>query len=201
MVKRKSPEISINSGEIIEHARTAVAARAIIAEKTTVEDQGKKRIRELSDGIRIEKLGNKEYIGIIRITGNDLPPVRVEFRMDGALDMIESDKLDRIFGTLRPQLFQPKEIVTSITDPAGLIQEMIDQGKNPWDYLKIEVKDGMDSIVARYLYVISQSALVPTEEFLNTLNDVRDTLSDEAVMYLEDFLTTAQKPRVVLGTK
>ena len=200
--KEGLPDINIDKGPIIESARTAVECRAQIAELTTTEKTASSEIAKLAEGLRQEEVGRDKYIGIVRVTGEELPPVRVEVRMEnGALAVDEGKNLDMLYGTARPLLFQKERVVNEIVDPMALIKELIDAGKNPFDYIDIAVRKGMDHVLVESKNVTSGEAYLPKEGFLNTLNEIKNTLSDNAKTYTKEYLNNTLKPRVVLGTK
>jgi hypothetical protein len=199
--KEALPEISVDVGPIVTEAKQASDARSKAAEYTTIEKKHAENMSKIAEGLRQEQVTRENYIGIIRVTGPDLPPVRVEFRMEnGPLDVSEEKHLDELYGTLRPLLFGREKIVKEITNPAALIQELIDSGKNPWDYLELSVMEGMDHVLSDSEHVITQEAFLPREGFLNKLNETRNTQSYEAKQFNDSYLQGALKPRVVLGT-
>ena len=200
--KEGLPEINIDNGQIVDEAKQAVEARSKIAELTTVEKQHSHEIAVLAEGLRQEEVSREKYIGIVRVTNSELPPVRVEFRMENSpLDISEEQNLDAIYGSARPLLFQREMAVNEIIDPTALIKELVDSGKNPWDYLSLSVRNGMDHVLVESKNVASGEALLPKEGFLNTLNEIKNTLTPDAKEYTKAYLDKALKPRVVLGTK
>ena len=120
---------------------------------------------------------------------------------NGALAVDEGKNLDMLYGTARPLLFQKERVVNEIVDPMALIKELIDAGKNPFDYIDIAVRKGMDHVLVESKNVTSGEAYLPKEGFLNTLNEIKNTLSDNAKTYTKEYLNNTLKPRVVLGTK
>jgi hypothetical protein len=200
--KQSLPEVNVDAGQIVDEARAAVEARSKVAEFTTIEKQHTEAISKLAVEKRVEEAGRDNYIGIVRVTGQDLPPVRVEMRMEnGALDVSEDSNLDAIYGSTRPLLFQREKVVNEIIDPMALIQELVDAGKNPFDYVDLKVRTGMDHILVESKHVTSGEAVLPKEGFLNTVNEIKNTLSPDAKEYTKAYLENALKPRVVLGTK
>ena len=173
------------------------------AEAATIEKAATGVIATLAEEIRQTEVTKDHYVGIIRVTGDDMAPTRIEMRMEkGALAVDEgSKKLDTLFGGSRPLLFTKDKVVNEITNPAALVAELIAQGKNPWDFLNISVKSGLDLAVAESPNVVAAEAYVPKAEFLNTVEDIKHTLSANAKTFLKVYLETALKPRVVLGTK
>ena len=199
------PEITVNTGGIVEDAKKAMQARAKVAEHQKQEDDAKSSITESALFIRVEQEARQNYIGKIVITAEDFPPVRCEFRTDkakAALDVTQEKELDRMFGPARPLLFSKEVVVTAITDPNALIAQLKKEGKNPWDYLSIGVKKGMDGIIAQTKEcVISKEGLIPQEGYLNILNDIQKGLSEEAKTFIHEYLKSVLNPTVVLGTK
>jgi hypothetical protein len=200
--KEGLPEINVDNGQIVEEAKGAANARAKAAEYTTVEKEHSQQVALLAEGLRQEEVGREKYIGIVRVTNSDLPPVRIEFRMEnGQMPVEEESNLDALYGSSRPLLFQREMEVNKITDPTALIKELVDSGKNPWDYLDISVRKGMDHILVESKNVIVGEAILPREGLLNTLNEIKNTLSSDAKVFTKAYLEKALKPRVVLGTK
>jgi hypothetical protein len=201
--KAKCPEKNVDTGELVDLAKQALEARAKAAEFTTQEKKTSEEIVQKAEHLRrqeIEKENN--YYGLIRITQENQSPVRVEFRFEnGALDVAEESNLDTLYRGSRPVLFKREEIITEITDPLALIQELVNEGKNPFDYLKLSVREGMDRILVNSNHVTSAEAFLPTEGFLNTIDGIKSTLSEDAKTFTKNYLESALKPRVVLGTK
>lgn len=203
MSKKALPEHNIDSGDIVDIAKSLVETRSKIAELQTREKQQKKELAEKSDEIRESEEENGNYIGIVRITGGDMPPVRVEFRIqNGALDTSQEQQLDELFKAARPQLWGREKLVTAVADPAKLVQDLTEQGRNPWDYLEISVKKGMDRVVSEWSdAVVAQEALVPREGFLATLTDLVNVISDNARKFLKEYLVSALKTVPVVGSR
>jgi hypothetical protein len=200
--KKSLPEFNVDKGLIVEEAIGALNARAKAAEYTTVEKKHSEEMAKLSESIRTEEIKRDEYIGVIRITGETQAPVRVEFRLENsAIDISEESNLNTIYGAQRPLLFQREKVVNDIIDPLALIQELIKAGKNPFDYLDLSVRKGMDHVMVESKNVTSGEAFLPTEGFLATLQEIKSVLSSDAKEYTKNYLATAIKPRVVLGTK
>jgi len=199
--KEGLPEISVNEGDIIVSAREATTARSKAVLYTSIEKTHTEKIGILAEERRKEEVTRGKFIGVLRVTAEELPPVRVEFRMEnGTLNIEEEKNLNDIYGPTRPLLFQREKVVTEIIDPTTLIKELIDAGKNPWDYLDLKVKKDMDHAVVESKCVVSAEAFFPKEGFLNTVNEVKNTMSEDAVMYTTTYLDNCLKPRVVLGT-
>jgi hypothetical protein len=200
--KSNAPEKNINSGEMVTLAQKALEARAKAAEYTTVEKATSEEISKKAEHERREEIGRGNYLGIIRITGENQSPVRVEFRLEnGALNVSEEANLDALYMGSRPVLFKREKIVTEITNPLTLIQELIAKGKNPFDYLELKVRDGMDHALVESKNVTSAEAFLPTEGFLSTIDGIKGSMSEEAKTFTKNYLEGALKPRVVLGTK
>jgi hypothetical protein len=199
--KSNVPEKSIDTGELVDLAKKALEARSKAAEFTTQEKATSEQIAQKAEHERREELIRDNYIGMIRVTGENQTPIRVEFRLDnGALDVTEEANLDALYKGSRPVLFKREKIVTEITDPLALIQGLIDDGKNPFDFLELKVRDGMDHVIVESKNVTSAEAFLPTEGFLNTIEGIKSSLSDDAKTFTKNYLETALKPRVVLGT-
>lgn len=203
--KKPLPETNIDNGVLVDEARKAVQARSDKAQAETEEKEAKRVMSEEAEKIRAECVEKGEgYLGLIRITSDDLPPTRVEFRMNnGALDISEKEKLDEMFGASRPLLFGREKVITEILDPDKLIEQMKASGKNPWDFLTLSIKSNMDRVVddAADETVVSQEAYLPKGGFLATLDDIEHTLSDDAKEYVKAYLAKTLKPAVVIGSR
>jgi len=199
----KLPGINIDSGPMITNAKDLVSTRSNIANLQTKEKRIKTDLSDDAETLRKEQVDQGKFIGLIRLTNTELPPIRVEFRQtNGALDVSEEKILDRLFGASRPLLFEKEKIITQITDPEKVIVDLTNSGKNPWDYLELAVKGGMDRTVADSTNsVVSAEALLPKKGFLATLNDIVGTLGKEAIEYAKEYLEKTLKPSVVAGTK
>lgn len=201
--KKPSPsEHNVDTGEIVEEASKALDARAQVAEFTTVEKHHAGNVGQLAEGLRQAGYEREHFIGVVRITSKDQSPVRVEFRLEnGALNITEEANLNAIYGSSRPLLFGREKIVTEIINPLELLQELVNAGKNPFDYLDLSVKKGMDHALIDSGHVTTAEAILPRDGFLDTLNDIKSTMSTDAKTYTKNYLNGAVKPRVVLGTK
>jgi len=202
-MKKPLPEINVDSGVMVTTARSLVDVRSEIAERQTKEKQFKEQLSEEADKIREDQENAGNYIGIIRVTGEEIPPVRVEFRMkDGALEVGQEQTLDKLFKAARPMLFGREKLVTGVTDPAKLVEDLSKQGRNPWDFLEVSVKKGMDRVVSEWSdAVTAQEAFVPRGGFLAILNDVANTLTADAKSWLRKYLSKAISTVPVLGTR
>jgi hypothetical protein len=200
--KAKCPEKNVDTGELVDLAKQALEARAKAAEFTTQEKKTSEEIGQKACQLRQQEIEKENYYGLIRITQKNQSPVRVEFRFEnGALDVAEETNLDELYRGSRPVLFKREEIITEILNPLALIQELVNEGKNPFDYLKLSVREGMDRILVNSNHVTSAEAFLPTEGFLNTIDGIKSTLSEDAKTFTKNYLESALKPRVVLGTK
>ena len=200
--KKTNPEVTINEGPLVDKAKEAVAARTTAAEATTLEKEFSEEMADLAEQTRVAELSKDNYVGLVRVTNAALPPVRIEFRIKGgSLKLEEEANLNALFGAARPILFQREKYVTSILDPNALLNSLEDQGKNPWDYLELKVKPGMDAVVATSEHVVATEDFFPTKEgFLNKLVDIKNSLTAEAKEYIKNYLAAVLSPVVVLGS-
>jgi hypothetical protein len=196
------PEITISTGPIADFAKSACIARAKVSEAQNEEDTAKKSLVTEAEMWRENKEQAGEYIGLIRVIQEDCPSVRVEFKIsNGAITEDQLPELDRVFGSVRPLLFEKAVAITEITDPVELIDSLSSKGLNPWDYLQVSVRTGHDEIIAQHKGVITDTALLPKKGFLATLNDVAKSLTDEAKAYVKAYLKASLKPTVPLTSK
>ena len=198
--KNSLPEINIGEGAMVEKAAELVKVKTELAQLETREKQLRKDLADIATGFRDGKLdqAEPEIIGMIRVT-NEEAPVRVEFRVDrkkAVLAIEDEDNLNDLFGSARPLLFGVDTIVNEITDPEGLITAMQATNRNPWDFLALSVKSGMDTIVAEYPQAVSNKAYMPKKGFLGILKDIWHTLGAEAKGYAKTYIKHATKASV-----
>jgi hypothetical protein len=196
------PEMNVDSGRLFELARDLVATHADLATIETSEKKQKQEIVQVASATRTSEESKGSYIGLIRIVLGDSAPVQVQFKIqNGALDVTEEANLDGLFGPGRPLLFERDHVVTEIVDPAALIDELKQQGKNPWDYLDVKVKPDLDRAVYQSKHVVAAEAFLPKKGFLAKLNEIGHTLSDEAKAYITTYLEKCLRPVVSVGSK
>jgi hypothetical protein len=203
------PELVVSTPDFVSLAMSALTARSSHAQYEQEEAVAKDGLADLASSLRETEATNDNYIGIIRIVKpaeatEDLAPVRVDFKMsakNSALAMSEMETIDELFGALRPQLWEKGKAVTDIHDPSALVQALQDAGQNPWDYLKLSVKDGMDAIVSRHPGVTAVEAILPKTGFLARLQEFGKNLGTEAKNYVRSYLQSALSPAVNLGSK
>ena len=202
------PEIIINTDPIVATTREALSARASKAQYELAEKTAKERLATLASDLRVEQANVDNYIGIIRVVQpegtEEMPPVRIEFKMaikDSALKITELDTVDSLFGALRPQLWEATKIVTDIHSPQALYDSLKEAGMNPFDYLNVSVKDGMDNIVAQHQGVTTIESLMPKTGFLARLQEFGKNLSDDAKYYIRRYLERALSSAVTLGSR
>ena len=196
------PEHSTSEIEFLEPMRDAVKARQTAATAKIAEDQARERIEQHAVTCRetLEKEGR--YIGLIRVVDPEQQSNRIEFRVhNGSLAVTEGPTLDKLYGPLRPQLFEKASVVTEVHDPAALYKALVEAGQDPWSVLKVSVKDGMDGLVSKYDGVISAEAYLPKKGMLTRLDEHGPNLSADAKEYTHNYLQVVLKPTVILGTK
>lgn len=113
------------------------------------------------------------------------------------------DNLDKLFGDARPELFEKAEVVDKITGPDTLIETLKKAGINPWDYLNLSVKRDMDTSLIKKTDkgIETAEAILPKRGLLAKLPNLVKAFSEEAKLYLKEYLKLALRPTVVLGTK
>jgi hypothetical protein len=203
MAEKKLPEINVGTGEMVDQAAELVKVRAQIAELETKAKTLTETVAGLATTLRNTKLDAGEVVGLIRIT-DERAPIQVQFKVSAkeAGKMVDTEEeLDELFGPARPLLFGRDTIITSITDPEGLVQAMKDSGRNPWDFLAVVPKEGAVEVVSGYPQVISDTRLMPKTGFLATLTDIWKTLSADAHGYAKAFVKEVCKASVVVGSK
>ena len=204
-LKKKSdalPEYINTDKDLFKATKGAIEARQEKALAEKEEKNYKKDMIANANDIRKEEINKGTFIGVIKIISTNMPACRIEFRINnGALNVNQMSDLDRLFGGLRPALFEKAEAVTEITDPQVLYDSLVADGKNPWDYLSLGVKKNMDVIVSKYDGCLTAEAILPKKGLLARLKDNASTLSDEAMAWIKTYLEQALKTTPVLGTK
>jgi hypothetical protein len=199
--KKGLPEITVNTPEIISKAKEALEIRRQLADLTARETAVKKDLADLATVARVTEETN-QYIGLVRIVDESITPCQVQFKITGgALALEEGPVLDQHFGAGRPMLFERDVVITGAVNPDALIAEIRARNQNPWDYLELKVKKGLDRALADSPNVTKEEAFLPKEGFLATLNEIKHTFSQEAKSYISQFLAVVLKPAVDLGKK
>ncbi|MBE3144241.1 MAG: hypothetical protein IMZ61_10010 [Planctomycetes bacterium] len=203
--KKGLPELAVDSKShpgLVTVTKEASDLRSQIASLETKEKAAKAKMAELASGIRATEETKGNYIGIVKVTDAEMSPSQIQFRMtNAAIDVEQGPTLDAHFNAARPMLWSKDMVVTGITDPNALIEEMKDRGQNPWDYLEIKVKPGLDANFRESLNVVKGEAYLPVEGFLSTVNEFKHTFSAEAKEFLKEYFQEVLKASVSLGHK
>ncbi len=198
------PEISTENADLVNAAKEAIQHRAQAARHTKQEKDHRKSMEEGALELHNEEFGKGNIVGLIRIIDSEIPPTRVEMRINnGALDMSEEETLTEHFGARKAELFEHAKVITEITDTSELIKALENKGLNPWEYVNVTIKNGMDEAVLSAVgdeHVVSAEAFLPRQGFLSKLNDMFSVLGDKAKQYVKEYLSSVLKPTVVLGT-
>jgi hypothetical protein len=198
------PEMNINEGKMVDAAREASHLKGQVADLETKIKDEKKVLTGGAVELRDEQLGKNNFVGMFRVTGDDMAAVRIEMRTnkESALDVDQGPILDTMFGPARPLIFERTSVVTAITDPAQLVADLVAAGKNPWDHLTLSVRTGQDDVIAECSEaVVVQDAYLPTKDWLAKTNEILHTLPKVAIEFLKEFFVTATSPTVVLGSR
>jgi hypothetical protein len=202
------PEVTVDTDPIVATAREALSARASKAQYETAEKVARDGLATLASGLRTEQAAGGNFIGCVRVVQpfgtEEMPPLRIEFKMalkDAALQVTELYLLNQLFGALRPQLWEQTKTVTDVHTPQALYDSLKAAGLNPFDYLNVSVKDGMDGIIAQHDGVTAVEALVPRTGFLARLYEFGRNLSEDAKYYMRRYLDRALSPAVIIGSK
>jgi hypothetical protein len=184
-------------------ADTMVDFKAQIGELETRLKTAKEELAEQASVYRTTLAEKDDYIGMIRITGKQAP-VRVEFRTNkskAALDLDQAPVLDELYGASRMLLWEKDMVITGVTDPAQLIIDLQKAGLNPYEYLNVSVKPGMERIVAdKSKVVVVFEAFTPVKGCLNTVRDIIHTWSTAAKAYFRAYTAQALEPYITTGT-
>jgi hypothetical protein len=211
------PETVVSTVEFVEIARRALSARSSRAQFEKIEETTKDELALKASVLRETLAEQDNYIGMIRVVKSatdteDLAPVQVQFKMAGkkkpdsngkrgAFLLIEDlPVIDELFGAMRPVLWEPTKVVTAVV-PDVLLESMKTGGLNPWDYLELKVKEGMDPIVARHAGVTFTEVVAPKEGFLARLQEFGKNLVAEAKEYVRTYLKEALSTTVNVGSR
>lgn len=186
-----------------KQAKNALDEREKVNYHTSEEKEWKEKMATNSKALRETLIDGDEIIGKVTIAPPNQTAVRVEFRINnGSMDIDEMDNLNKLFEAARPELFEKVEIVESIVNPTELIEALIDESLNPWDYLNITVKKNMDKIIIdKGKGILKAEAILPRQGFIATVKELWGRFSEEAKIYTKKYLKLALEPVVVLGTK
>lgn len=197
------PEINISTGILAEKAKVLADVRSQIADLQTQEKDLREDMSDAAKVHRENRAEEDEFIGMIRVTGENVPPTRVEFRQSNkALAIDQEPLLDVMYGPSRPILFSKEKQVTALTDPSQVIQDLVGKGFNPWDCLEIRVKSGMDRTVSDATeHVTVAEGLVPQKGFIARIAEIKGTLTERALEYTKKYLEQTLTTVVVAGTK
>ena len=194
-------ELTIRDGSMAIHAKMAMNIRTQLADLESQETNAKDLIKSEALSMATSEQIKGNYVSIIRIIPEDSAPVRTELRItNGALNITDKPKLDKLFGGAVTDLFEQDTQVGTVEDPQGLIDALKARGIDPWTVLGVTVKSDARAIAiqagAPYTEVI-----VPKKGFLDTLCELGNRLSNEAKVYITAYLNHTLKPVVVMGTK
>jgi hypothetical protein len=203
--KKGLPELAVDRkfhSDLVDVTRKALECHVKIAALETQEKAAKKEMAEKAKDIRVAEEAKGNYIGIVKVTDEGMSPSQIQFKMtNAAIDIDQGQTLDTHFGAARPMLWSKDMVVTGITDPSALIEEMKARGQNPWDYLNVTVKPGLDANFRDSANVVKGEAYLPVEGFLSTVNEFKHTFSAEAKVFLAEYLLAVLNASVSLGHK
>lgn len=203
------PEKSLNSGEIAQKAAELAGVHSKLAELQTEEKNLKKALAELCDTDRREELDKNNYIGLYRVTGENVSPTRVEFRLESrgktdkrAINTDQEQALADLFGNNRLVLFEKCHAISEITDPIKVIQDLDVKGIDPKAVLEITIKEGHEkTVIDATDAVTGHEAFLPRRGFLSTLNDIKAQISGRARHWLDLYLNATLGSKVCPGSK
>jgi len=196
------PEVVVGQGPMSIAAHKAADAKEKVAHYKLLEEAARKELCTMAEEIRDKRVSKNEYLGLVRVVDVDLPPTRVEFRFDDqVVDVAELPKLDEYFDNYRADLFERAKVVSDIPDPDKLFAAMKKDGLNPYDYMELKVREGMDGIVARYRDrgVKITEAFLPRKDFFTKLTECAVDLTVEAKAWVKTYLDRALKSVVVIS--
>ena len=203
--KKSLPEFLVNNKNnpaLVTVTKEALDLRSQIADLETQEKVAKTKMSEQATTIRAAEEAKGNYIGVVKVTDEGMNPSQIQFKMtNAAIDIEQGPTLDAHFNAARPMLWSRDMVVTAITNPTALIEEMTARGQNPWDYLEVRVKPGLDANFRSSPNVVKGEAYLPVEGFLTTVNEFKHTFSAEAKEFLKEYLKEVLKTSVSLGHK
>lgn len=217
--KKALPEVINNNPELITLAKTALELRNQIANLEGELALAKKDLADKAKVVRELEETNGKYVGLIRIVDGEQSPCQVQFKIvNGALAMSDQDKSRGFLGAAFDLLFGKDSAVDKVLRPAALIAWLIAKGLDPWQYIEIKVKKGMDKFildapsmdanewhedmtVPEGILITKAEALMPREGFLATCNEFAHTFTDSAKSFLKNYLSKVLSIAVDLGKK
>lgn len=205
MPKMASPEYCVNSGEIADLAIQFQDVSRQIADLQTQQDKIKKDIRVKASGLREAEALKDNFIGLLRVTGEEAP-MRAEFRIKGLALDTDEDFSD--FDGAEHQLFEKKKVLYKkkrgqvlVKDAAKLINDIQEAGLDLNSIVDIKVTNE-DALLGLNSEAIEKiEAYVPVDGFLTKMNELASRLSKGAKDFVRECLKDTMSVAVVSGTR
>jgi CRISPR/Cas system-associated exonuclease Cas4 (RecB family) len=187
--------------EVIDQSKATVQAKVWVEAKNAFETaKGTEEIVKSSltnavETVRRIEADAKNYVGIVRVTADGQPPVRVQWKLDGSNLAIEDrPSLDKMLTTASNILFKNDKYVSNVTDVNALVRDLIAKGVDLATVFKMEIKDHAPLIGCSGVEV--DECLTPSKTFLNDLQDNRDVITEEGHTWLKEYLEARLVPAV-----
>jgi hypothetical protein len=205
MPKMASPEYCVNSGEIADLAIQFQDVSKQIADLETQKDKIKKDISVKAAALREEQALKDNFIGLLRVTGEEAP-MRTEFRIKGLALDTDEDFSD--FQGSEHQLFEKKKALYKkkrnevlVKDAEQLIEDIKAAGLDLNSIIDIKVTNE-DALLGLNSEAIEKvEAYVPADGFLQKMNDLAPRLTKKAKDFVRECLKDTMSVAVVSGTR
>jgi hypothetical protein len=199
------PELNVNSGKIADLSVLLQTVSKQIADLQTQEKNIKEEMRTTAEGIRMIEANKDNFIGILRVTGEEAP-MRAEFRIMGLALPVDEDfsafdgAQNQLFEKKRT-LFKKKKGEVFVSDVALLIEDIKKANLSINDILSINIENE-DALLGLNSEAIQKvEAYVPVEGFLNKINEIVTKLSKGAKDFLRERLKDTMSTAICPGAK
>lgn len=194
---------------ITEEEAKALAAEAIRVRAERVrldaEEDRLKKLLAMKGYTEFSKaLENNEYVGSFKIVPSEDTPVRIDMRLSkGNMKETMEPELNRIFGDSYSDFFQSSYEILKILSADDLLEKIKISGKNPWNYLTLEVREGKEKEIFELggKSVIGRRTINPVKGFFGICQEYGYRITKSVKKFLNEYLLVAVEPCVVLGTR
>ena len=194
----------IDDAEAKELAAEAIKVRAERVRLDAEEERLKKLLAMKGYNEFLKALEKNEYTGCFKIVPSEDTPIRVDMRLKkGTMKETMEPELNRIFGDSYSDFFVSSHEVQKILSADDLIEKIRASGKNPWNYLTLEVREGKEKEVLDLggKSVIGRRVINPIKGFFGVCQEYGYRITKTVKKFLGEYLPAAVEPCVILGTR
>jgi hypothetical protein len=123
------------------------------------------------------------------------PKVTVSYTGKPEIPYDKKAEMAELFGPMRTVLF-PYGVSIEITNPVGLIKEIVDAGDDPLDFIEVKFRTGVEKMFVRSPNVAKKEVLELGDKFFEKLNDNVLRFSVKAKEFLSKFIRANFEPVV-----